>query len=297
MGRSVSDKCDHDGRCGRECPMGAIPEDEKFTRSSECIVCMTCSKVCHVDAVSFPMLPKSDANEKVEVGRRLFLGSAAAGLASGFFLEISPFQKIRLDSALRPPGSLPESEFLETCVRCGQCVKACLTNTLQPMGLEAGFSSLWSPHPIMRIGPCDQNCNLCGQVCPTGAIRKLELEEKKNAKIGNASISKRRCVVWEQDKVCLICDEACPYNAIYFKTVDGVRRPFIDENRCNGCGQCETACPVVGQAAIAVIPNGEIRLGAGSYLEEAKRRKLSLTPSESKSREDSLEPQQKASFE
>ena len=27
--------------------------------------------------------------------------------------------------ALRPPGALPEKDFLAACTRCGQCVQAC----------------------------------------------------------------------------------------------------------------------------------------------------------------------------
>ena len=286
--RKVLDTCDFDGRCRRECPTGAIASDERNYSPSECIACQQCVPVCHLNAVSFKPLTGGSQTIPVELGRRKLLGSLAAGLVAGFFLEISPFRRIRADAALRPPGALPEPRFLETCVRCGQCVKACLTNTLQPSVLENGLSSLWTPKLVNRIGPCDQNCNLCGQVCPTGAIRDLDLEEKRYAKIGNAVILKERCVVWEQDRICLICDEACPYNAIYFKTVDGFRRPFVNENKCNGCGQCETACPVTGRSAIVIIPNGEIRLSEGSYIEEAARRDLILHPAGPEAYEDSL---------
>jgi ferredoxin len=69
----------------------------------------------------------------------------------------------------------------------------------------------------------------------------------------------------------LICDEQCPYDAIEFRIVDGVRRPFVLEDRCNGCGVCENKCPVQGQAAIIVTPIAAMRMAEGSYIEEAKR--------------------------
>jgi formate hydrogenlyase subunit 6/NADH:ubiquinone oxidoreductase subunit I len=76
----------------------------------------------------------------------------------------------------------------------------------------------------------------------------------------------------------LICDEICPYNAIVFRTVEGYRRPVVISSRCNGCGFCEQRCPIQGESAIAVVPNGEIRLKDGSYVEEAKKLQLEFKP-------------------
>ena len=74
---------------------------------------------------------------------------------------------------IRPPGALPEKDFLARCIRCGECMKACPTNTLQPVALVAGFSAFFSPKITPRRGPCEPLCNVCGHVCPTGAIRAL----------------------------------------------------------------------------------------------------------------------------
>jgi ferredoxin len=150
-------------------------------------------------------------------------------------------------------------------------VKGCLTNTLQLVWLEAGVSGLWTPKITARQGGCEQNCNLCGQVCPTGAIRPLSTEEKSFAKIGTARIVTSRCIAWEQNKRCLICDEICPYNAISsrFAPDHSVTVPVIDENKCNGCGFCENKCPVEGESAVVVEPLGEVRLAFGSYKEKA----------------------------
>jgi ferredoxin len=131
---------------------------------------------------------------------------------------------------------------------------------------------LWTPKVTARRAGCEQGCNLCGSICPTGAIRPLPLDEKPFAKIGTARIIKTRCIAWEQDKRCLICDEICPYNAISSQFLGGrpVTVPVIDENKCNGCGYCESKCPVAGESAIVVEPTGELRLASGSYKEKAK---------------------------
>jgi ferredoxin len=179
---------------------------------------------------------------------------------------------LRSSGLIRPPGALPETEFQARCVRCGECIKGCLTNTLQPVWFEAGLSGMWSPKITARLAGCEQGCNLCGEVCPTAAIRPLTLEEKSFAKVGTARIDKTRCIAWEQDKKCLICDEICPYNAIVSQFAAGhpITVPVIDEDKCNGCGYCECKCPVAGESAIIVEPYGELRLASGSYKEKAR---------------------------
>jgi formate hydrogenlyase subunit 6/NADH:ubiquinone oxidoreductase subunit I len=129
-----------------------------------------------------------------------------------------------------------------------------------------------------RLAPCDQNCNVCGKVCPTQAIRSVSLEEKTNAKVGTAVLRKEMCLVWAENKLCLICDEICPYNAIVFRPVEGYRRPVVIASKCNGCGFCEQRCPVKGESAIVVVTDGEIRLKEGSYMKEAKKLQLEFKP-------------------
>jgi len=85
-------------------------------------------------------------------------------------------------------------------------------------------------------------------------------------------------LVWAQNKVCLICDEICPYNAIVFRPVEGYRRPVVIASKCNGCGYCEQRCPVKGESAIVVVPDGEIRLKERSFVEEAKKLRLDFKP-------------------
>jgi len=284
--RQVSPECNECLKCVRTCPMGAIEQDPKSTRLPECIQCRTCAKVCPQEAIAFPALPSSirvhqlgGEYSSIDFSRRGFLYSFTGGLAAAFLVDRTPFTPtLGKQQIIRPPGALPESEFLRTCIRCGECMKSCVTNTLQPSFWESGLSGLWTPGMDLRFAACEQSCNVCGKVCPTQAIRSLSLEEKTHAKVGTAILHKERCLVWAQDKLCLICDEICPYNAIVFRTVDGYRRPVVIASKCNGCGFCEQRCPVGGISAIVVVPDGEIRLKEGSYIKEAQRLQLEFKP-------------------
>jgi len=278
--RSVSQACNDCMACVRACPMHAIEEDEpRRTRLLECIQCLTCQQICPQQAISFPVRfteRKGPSPSRLGLSRRGFVTSLGSGAAASFLVLFTPRSSLRADNLIRPPGAIPEQSFNQTCIRCGQCMEACLTNTLQPSIWEAGLEGLWTPRMELRYAGCEQNCNRCGKVCPSQAIRSLDLEEKKHAKVGTAVIDRNLCLVWKQNQRCLICDEVCPYNAIVFKEVDDFRRPFVVENKCNGCGYCEQRCPVEGRSAIVVSPLGEFRLFRGSYRQEALLRKLEL---------------------
>jgi MauM/NapG family ferredoxin protein len=276
--RRVDESCNACNRCTRACPTGAIHEAGKAFDRRECIVCRGCAGVCPEEAIHFGLGRKADVDE-VQPGqglaRRGFLASALGGLAVSLPLgadraHLRPGQRLHTD-VVRPPGSVPEPEFLDRCVRCGECMRACLTNCLQPDWQRTGLEGLWTPVAVMRQGSCEQTCAVCGQVCPTGAIRALPLPEKQHAKLGTAVIRKERCIAWAQDRRCLICDEVCPYNAIYAvrDAAHKVGLPVVEQKRCAGCGTCEKRCPVAGEAAILITPHGEMRLSTGSYVAEA----------------------------
>ncbi len=157
-------------------------------------------------------------------------------------------------------------------------MKACPTNTLQPIWLMAGLEGIFTPVVMPRLAACAVGCTACGKVCPTGAIRSLSLVEKNHAKLGTAWIAREYCLAWEQDKKCLVCDEMCPYKAVSLRSVPDRKNavPFVKANKCAGCGWCESKCPVEGASAIRVNIIGEVRLKSGSYVEKAQEYGLEL---------------------
>jgi len=334
--------------CDKACE-GACEPSGKI-RISECVLCFNCRDDCKDELLAYQTRP-SLAGEITDpdISRRGFVLS----LASGIFAVPAVRLSNKLGSnwhhkLIRPPGALPEAEFLKRCIKCGQCMRACPTNVIQPGGIQPGLENLWTPVLNNRIGSsgCQLSCVACGQMCPTSAIRPITLAEKHGLgdfaeagpiKIGTAFFDRNRCLPWAMDKPCIVCEENCPVSpkAIYtqecFNTVrDGIltvkkvadniieveqaivsdkfasgdyhctvesderrkitantensleispdgqfvkilvpggkievqvrlQQPFIDIEKCTGCGVCEHECPVSGKKAIIVSAEGETR--------------------------------------
>ena len=269
--RNVSEECDSCGACVGVCQADAVPAGKEKWRASECLVCNNCDDVCPKNAVSFGFL-KGRPTGGLDLGRRNVVTSFLSGAFAVPLLRISPLSRPRMADAklIRPPGALEEPKFLQTCVRCGECMKVCITGGLQPTLLEAGLEGLWTPVLVPRIGFCEFRCTLCGQVCPTGAIKRLPLEEKQQVRLGHAAIDKGRCLPFAHATPCIVCEETCPTpkKAIWIEEVtvrdrEGnpvrLQQPHVDLTKCIGCGACEKHCPVADQPAIYVTSAGESR--------------------------------------
>ena len=273
----VESKCSSCTICARHCPTHAIDERHvEKTNQAECIVCGFCTQIKD-NCSSFKLsLVTPMSIHGPDLHRRHLLTGIAGGLVLLPSFKFSAVKK-RDDTGrlIRPPGSVPEDEFLAKCIACGECMKVCPTNTIQPCSPADGFARVNTPKIVPRIAGCEEKCHVCGYVCPTGAIRKISVEDKQFAKIGTAVIDRDKCVAWEQNKMCLVCDEVCPYNAIegrLIQTTKGLFKvPIIYEDLCTGCGMCEQHCPVFDSAAIVVYKFGENRRNNGPYASEEQK--------------------------
>ncbi|MBT3361734.1 MAG: 4Fe-4S dicluster domain-containing protein, partial [Rhodospirillales bacterium] len=260
---------------------GAIDLEDQFsTRHDECILCRTCQTVCPKGAVSFLPSPEiaalGEAASPVPVdARRQFMVGGLAGLGTAVF-SLFPSKPDAAD--LRPPGSVPEKDFLARCVRCAACVAVCPHNALQPLYDGTGVSGLFSPGLVPAGGYCEPSCSRCAEVCPTDAIVELTGDERLWAKTGTAAVVREDCLAWENKEKCMVCDEVCPVDAVVFKIEPDipVTVPHVEENKCIGCGYCENACPVKRPAAIRVSPKNALRLKTGSYVHEGRKRGLNI---------------------
>ena len=291
LNRRVSSACNYCGTCQRVCPMDAIPKEPHETDYTECHMCLRCESACPQQAISIRLGPLAHArwqptkpargaqgqsvpkrafsgmyvpaerplSERIlglKVGRRGVIGSlaiAGSTLAVWPLLGMPPTRPV-----IRPPGALPEQDFLATCILCQECIRVCPTQGLKPALLEAGLRAIGTPKLLGREGGCQLNrsCpNLCARVCPVGAIQVIPREKMR---LGLAVVDQRVCLAWDQGVRCLVCVEACPTQAA--TAYHG--RVTVDPTKCSGCGICERACPVVG-SAIRVTPVGEVRFKLG----------------------------------
>ena len=246
----VSGACSHCGACARACSVGASPE-KTGNAGDGCMACGECQKVCPLQSIQWGGAAKNSSAEtgkQMQTGsqssrRRFFTTTAVVAVAILCWKQTATAMK----RVLRPPGALAEPDFSAACNRCGRCIQVCPGKALAPMPVEEGLGSFATPFLTPRKARCDL-CLACQEVCPTGAIAAVPLEK---VQMGQAVIDKPRCLAWSENKLCFICGEQCPVLAI---VDDGGHRPKVLAEKCVGCGSCENACPVDGEAAIRVTP-------------------------------------------
>jgi len=274
------EKCTNCNLCLLSCQGAASPMPGQEWDATECMLCFNCFNSCPENAIAFKLAWPPRVNKKPDMGRRAVLGGLLAGLSFPLLGRLDGRLHHVSDARLiRPPGSLPEKDFLKLCQRCGLCMKVCPTNAINPTLTEAGIAGFWTPNLIMTQGYCEYTCTLCSGVCPTGAIRKLSGKEKIESpiRIGSAYIDRGRCLPWSGNGPCIVCEEHCPTSPKAIRFIQGtslsltgkkmnVKLPYVDLKSCVGCGICEFKCPVKGNPAIRVIAAGESRSVANQIL-------------------------------
>lgn len=298
--RKVESACIHCNKCVEICPFDAIKPDFT-TRTTDCTFCQSCGGVCPTHAITFvgrwAKLDLKAANEpathETPLGRRGFLstgsgialaaatGTIAAWSTKALGANLQSPDSLRL---VRPPGSVPEQEFLQMCIRCGECFKACPSDVLQPLGFQQGLEGLWTPYVNANWAGCASSCNNCGQVCPTGAIRALPLEEKRQVRMGLAFVNVQTCLPHAGVEACQLCVDECQaagYNAIEFTHVGtqvddagqpiegtGFLAPLMIDDRCVGCGLCQTRCYGINVKEKRLLEESAIVIKAGGNHED-----------------------------
>lgn len=262
-----TDKCINCGLCARKCKASCIDAKNHSIDYSRCVVCMDCLESCNKGAIKYTLrkgsaapaaaAPADKSRRNFLVGAGLLATSAAKAqemkLDGGYATIIakqSPFK----NRALTPPGSLSARNMAAHCTGCQLCVAVCPTQVLRP---SADLTTFMQPEMSYEKGYCRPECNKCSQVCPTGAIKPISVEEKSSIQLGHAEWVRDNCVVITDDVECGNCQRHCPTGAITmilsdYRDTKSRKIPSVNKHLCIGCGACENLCPARPFSAIRV---------------------------------------------
>ncbi len=270
------DKCTNCSLCEKNCKAAAIDYKSGTVDYSRCVACGDCLDKCKFDALQYklvgrlvPGVESQQTNDEIEPdkGRRAFVTGAAIALGSvamaqtkkkvdGGMAVIEDKKTPHRNTPITPPGSISAYNMKRHCTACQLCVSACPNNVLRP-----STDPLHLMQPVMSYerGFCRPECTHCSQVCPTGAIQKIDREQKTAIHIGHAVWIEQNCIPIANGDSCGACARHCPAWAIQMveKEVNGriVSVPVVDSERCIGCGKCENLCPSRPFSAIYVEGN------------------------------------------
>ena len=215
---------------------------------------------------------------------------AGLGLSSGYyFLARQESQypvnrgkgEDRLWGPIRPPGAVEEEAFLAGCIRCTKCQDACEPGAIQ-FYAESEGKHFHTPYVDPAIKACNL-CMKCTQVCPTGVLEPLTLEDKSKVRMARLELREDLCLSFKAKRIrdeqatmmdlgiaptesdaaierrgpCGECFMFCPLRGKAIELEPGAfLAPIVHDENCAGCGMCEEICRVIvrGEPAIRVLP-------------------------------------------
>lgn len=268
--RFNADKCKNCSLCSKNCKAACIDYKTHTVDYSRCVVCGNCISSCKFGALKYvgslgnPRISSNSSNS-IDTSKRSFLLASAmlAGgamaqkkekLMDGGLAELEDKVAPERQTPLTPPGSLSFDNFALRCTGCQLCVSECPNEVLRP---SSDLMHLMLPTMSYEHGHCRPECTRCSEVCPAGAIKPVDKDEKSSIQIGHAVWIKKNCVVLTDQVECGNCARHCPAGAIEMVPMDendeeSPMIPAINEAACIGCGACEYVCPSRPFSAIYV---------------------------------------------
>jgi ferredoxin len=258
--------CNSCNLCEKVCKSGCIDKKAKQLDFERCVCCYNCFSVCPSEGIIFSNnYSINNAKEaKIDLKKREFISKTflyTLTLTGITFAQRRITAKeestipVLKNFTVSPPGSLSLQNFTSRCTACHLCVSSCPAQVLQPALWEYGFTGIFQPYMDYSASYCTYDCVICGDVCPTGAIFPISIEDKKKLQIGKTTFIKENCIVETEKTECGACSEHCPTKAVKMIPYNKLHIPEIKNEYCVGCGACEHACPTTPYKAIYVEGN------------------------------------------
>ncbi len=264
------DNCKNCSLCTKNCKAACIDFKNHKVDYSRCVVCGDCIDSCKFGALKYSRvsrpsrLSRDSSNSSVDSSKRAFLVSSAllttAALAQeakhvdGGLADIIEKKAPERQTPVVPPGARSLKNMTQHCTGCQLCVSKCPNEVLRP---SMDIANLMQPVMSFEKGYCRPECTHCSEVCPAGAIKLIDKEEKSGIQIGHAVVAADFCISALGESECGNCARHCPVGAIEMVPSDpnddlSPSVPAVNENACIGCGACEHLCPVRPLSAIHV---------------------------------------------
>ena len=259
-----ADKCKNCSLCTKNCKAACIDFKSHQVDYSRCVVCGDCIESCKFGALEYSSSTMDTSNTSVDPSKRSFLLASAmmttaalaqeAKMTDGGLADIEDKVAPERQTPLTPPGSLSARNMAQHCTGCQLCISECPNEVLRPSG---DWLHLMQPTMSYELGYCRPECTRCSEVCPAGAIKPIQKEEKSSIQIGHAVWVKKNCIPLTDGVSCGNCARHCPVGAIEMVPSDpddeeSLKIPVVNESRCIGCGACENLCPARPFSAIYV---------------------------------------------
>lgn len=253
--------CTGCGLCEKVCKARCIDSGNKAVDFAACVGCFNCLAACPASAMHYTAThrrktqsPAHTPPANVDTTRRQVLAGAALLATSAAFPHAALATSKRQPSTpVMPPGASERDHFTGHCTACYLCVSACPSQVLRPSLLAYGWGSLMQPRMVYESAACIYDCHACTEVCPTGALLPLSLDDKRLTQIGRARFVKDDCIVVKNKTMCGACTEHCPTGAVHMVPFEnGLSLPYVSDELCIGCGACEHPCPAQPDKAIFV---------------------------------------------
>ena len=237
--------------CNWVCPFGTVYGlVSKFAVlksrvGAGCGNCRRCFESSEVKVKGEGEQRSADALTRRETLKGVAVLAAAEKLTDGGLAEVTLPGEPDRGCEVLPPGAGSRRVFALKCAGCQLCVASCPGECLRP---SAKLKSFGQPAMNFQRGYCILNCVRCSEVCPHGALRFLQREQRPNVHMGCAEWKKDLCVRTTVGDPCTACVRKCPVQAIHL--VQGF--PVVDRDKCVGCGVCEHVCPARPMPAVYV---------------------------------------------